>query len=181
MKTYKYKSKYYGFQMSIPEGWSSSLLMDLKDYLSNPQTYWGDSSGKRTDSRTIVGPNHKYQYLNILITPLLENEPEPTLKDTNEFFDSWIYKQNLMVIETGTVKVANKEHFWATYYTNLLARPSQIQFFKKYCLYLNRTEYLFTAGLYRVFPGDKLPIEQVLRDNGKVYDEMILSIVLGND
>ncbi len=183
MKTYTYNSELYGFQMSIPDNWSGTNITDLIDNVSYPGGYegQGDSLGKRTYSRTIVGPDGKY--LNILITPLLENEPEPSIKDTMEFFDGWSYKQNLHVIKTGTIHIANKEHFWATYDSNLLMSimvGGQMQFFKKYCLYLNRVEYLITAGLYCVNPGEKLPTDKDLGDSEKTFDGMVSSMKLLN-
>jgi hypothetical protein len=177
MKTYKYKSKHYGFQMSIPDDWSGSLMTDLIT-LSHIESYQPDPSGKKTDSRTIVGPSGKY--LNILITPLLENEPEPTIAQTEEYFDGLTHRQNLNVIATGTISVANREHFWATYYRGFLitlAAGGQMQFFKKYCLYLNRAEYLFTAGIFFVSAGERMPTDQDLRESERIFDEMISSVV----
>ena len=179
MKTYKCKSKHYGFQLSIPDGWSGSLAIDLLENVPNTVKYRRDSSGKATDSRTIVGPDGKY--LTISITPLSENEPEPTIDETDEYFDGLAYRQSLHVIATGTINIANKEHFWATYYRMTLIGQSQIRFFKKYCLFLNRTEYLITAGLWSVLPGDKLPTDQMLEDSEKVYDEIVSSFELSSD
>jgi hypothetical protein len=180
MKIYKY-SKQFGFQMSIPDDWPDSLMVDLIDHLSQTNNTFSSSSGKRSDSNTIVGSNSKY--LHMLITPLLENEPEPAISQTREYFDGLTNRQNLNIIATGTISVANKEHFWASYYRGFLlsvAAGGQFQFFKKYCLYLNRTEYLFTAGLYFVNPGEKFPTVQDLGDSEKIFDEMVSSIKLLN-
>ncbi len=158
MKTYRYYSRRFGFEMLIPDGWSASLMPE-----------------------TIVGPNGKY--LHVQITPLSESEPEPTIGQTAEYFDGLTNRQNLNVIATGTICVANKDHFWATYYRGFvltLAAGGQMQFFKKYCLYLNRGEYLFTAGLFSVSSGGKLPTDRDLRENERVFDGMILSIRLMN-
>lgn len=179
MKTYRYRSRCYGFQLSIPDGWSGSLAIDLLENLPDTGKYPWDSSGKVTDSRTVVGPDGKY--LNISITPLSENEPEPTTGETEEYFDGLAYRQNLHVIATGTINVANKEHFWATYYRMTLVGQSQLRFFKKYCLFLNRTEYLIAAALWNAFPGDKLPTDQMLQDSEEVYDEIVSSFELSND
>ena len=179
MKTYKYKSKHFGFQMSIPDGWSGSLMRDLLARLSDTNEYLGNSSGKVSDSRTVLGPNGKY--LNIMITPLLENESEPTINETEEYFDGLTYRQNLHVIATGTINVANKEHFSVTYYRMALIGQNQLQFFKKYSLCLNRTEYLITASLWSASSGGKLPTDQMIKDNEKVYDEIVSSFKLLND
>jgi hypothetical protein len=178
MKTYKYKSKHYGFQVSIPDDWGSSRMLDLAVRLSGANEYLQDPSGKVSDERTLLGPNRKY--LHILITSLLEHEPVPTINETEEYFDGLTYRQNLNVIATGTINVANKEHFWATYYRMTLMGPSQIQFFKKYCLYLNRVEYLITAGLYFASSGEELPTDQMIEDNERIYDEIVLSFKLLN-
>lgn len=119
----------------------------------------------------------------MLITPLLSDEPEPTISQTEEYFDSLTYRQNLNVIATGVISVANKEHFWATYYRGFvmdLVAGGQVQFFKKYCLFLNRAEYLFTAGLYIVNAGERLPTDQDIGDSERLFDEMISSIRLLN-
>jgi hypothetical protein len=181
MKTYKYKSKHFGFQILIPDDWSGSLMVDLIDRLRHTDASFGTSSGKKSDSKTIVGPDRKY--LNVLITPLLENELEPTINQTEEYFEGLTYRQNLNVIATGTIFVASREHFWATYYRGFLmslVAGGQIQFFKKYCLYLNRAEYLFTAGLYFVKAGEKLPADQEIGDSEKIFDDMVSSMKLSN-
>jgi hypothetical protein len=178
VKIYKYKSRHYGFQISIPDRWSGSRV-DLSYRLQNAIKSVQRTPGEISDSRTVVGPNGKF--LNILITPLLANEPEPTIKETEEYFDGLAYRQNLHVIATGTINIANKEHFWATYYRMTLIGQSQILFFKKYCLFLNRAEYLLTAGLYSASSGQKVPTSQMIKDSERVYDEIVLSFKLLND
>jgi hypothetical protein len=51
-----------------------------------------------------------------------------------------------------------------------------MQFFKKYCLYQNRAENLLTASLYSFASGEKLPTDQLLSENEKVHDEIVLSL-----
>ncbi|MGD0613296.1 MAG: hypothetical protein ABSB41_17500 [Anaerolineales bacterium] len=179
MKTIKYKSKHFGFQISVPDGWSRSITTDLFVALSDTNKYFGYPPREVSDSRTILGPNGKY--LNILITPLSENKSEPTINETKEYFDGLTYRQNLNVIATGTIDIANKEHFWATYYKMTLIGVNQVQIIKKYCLYLNKAEYLITAELGRAGPGEKLPDDQAIENNEKVYDEIISSFRLLND
>ena len=134
MKPYNYKSTHFGFQVYIPDSWSGSFAANLL------------AKGEATNSKTILGPDGKY--LNILITPLQENEHEPTIKETREYFEGLTYRQNLNVIATGTINIENKEHFWATYYRMTFFGQRQLQFYKKYSLFLNRTEYLITAMLW---------------------------------
>jgi hypothetical protein len=178
MNVYKYDSKQHGFQMSIPDGWSESVPRDLIN-LSRIESYKPDPSGKKTDTRTIVGVNRKY--LNMLITPLLEAEHEPTTHETSEYFDGLSHRQSLNVMRTGSINIANKQHFWATYsrgFALTLATGGEMQFFKKYCIYLNRVEYLFTAGLYSFSAGEKPPTDQDLSESEKVFDEMVSSLEL---
>jgi hypothetical protein len=180
MKVYTYNSKQYGFQMSIPDGWFEAAMRDLNN-LSHIESYQPDPSGKSTDTRTIVGTNGKY--LNMLITSLLETEHDPTVEETSEYFDGLSYRQNLNVIRTGSINIANKQHFWATYYRGFvltLVTDGQVKFFKKYCIYLNRVEYLFTAGLYSFGAGEKLPTDQELNESEKVFDDMVSSLELLN-
>jgi hypothetical protein len=178
MKIYKNNSKQYGFQMSIPDGWSESLMRDLINF-SHIESYQPDPSVKKTDTRTIVGANRKY--LNMLITPLLDTEHEPTIDETAEYFDGLSYRKNLNVMATGSINIANKQHFWATYnrgFALSLATGGQMQFYKKYCIYLNRVEYLFTAGLYSFSAGEKPPTDQDLSESEKIFDDMVSSITL---
>ena len=173
METHRYKSNLFSFEMSVPDGWASSPMVDSIDLRSSPE---GES-----DSRTIVGPNGKY--LNIIITPLAVKEPEPTISQTEQYFDGLAQRQDLNVIATGTINVVNKPHFWATYHRGFLltlATGGQMQFFKKYCLYLNRVECLITAGLFFVRAGERLPTNQDLSESEKVFDEMITSIRIVN-
>ena len=167
--------------MSIPDDWSESLIGDLINF-SHIESYQSDPSGKKTDTRTIVGANRKY--LNMLITPLLDTEHEPTVDETAKYFDGLSYQQNLNVIETGSINIANKQHFWATYYRGFvltLATGGQMQFFKKYCIYLNRVEYLFTASLYSFSAGEIPPTDQALSESEKIFDEMVSSLKLLSD
>lgn len=170
MKTYNYKSSHSEFEMSIPDDWSGSVIVGSTDLLT-----------EKSDSRTIVGPNS--QYLNIIITPLADRDLEPTINQTEQYFDGLAQRQNLNVIATGTINVADKLHFCAAYHRGFLltlVTGGQMQFFKKYCLYLNRVEYLITAGLFFVRAGDRLPTNQDLSESEKIFDEMISTIRLVN-
>ena len=175
MKIHKFKSKHYGFKISIPDNWRRSPV-DFLFRLENAIKSVEKKPGKISDSTTVVGPNGRY--LNVLITPLLANEPEPTISETEEYFDGLTYRQNLHVIATGTIKVVKKEHFWATYYRMTLIGQKQLEFFKKYCLFLNRVEYLITAGLWSASSGDKLPTDKLLQDTEKIYDNIVTSFEL---
>jgi hypothetical protein len=114
-----------------------------------------------------LGPNGKY--FHILATPLLENEPELTMNETLEYFDGLAYRQNLNVMATGTIDIANKEHFWATYYRTIFLETSQDLYYKEYCLYLNRVEYLLTAALYPGSSVQRLSIDQIIQPNVQLF------------
>ena len=129
MKTYKYRSKHFGFQLLIPDSWSSPLI-DLFLRLLTAIRYLGNPSGIVSDTRTLTGPNGKY--FNIVITPLSEDEAEPTIADTKRFFEGYAYRQNLNVMAAGTINVANKEHFWATFFR---MGHGKVVLFKKYSLF----------------------------------------------
>ena len=51
---------------------------------------------------------------------------------------------------------------------------------KKYCLFLNRTEYLITAGLWDASLSGKAPTDQQLRENEEIYDNIVSSFKLLN-
>ena len=110
-----------------------------------------------------------------MITPLQENEHEPTIKETREYFDGLTYRQNLNVIATGTINIENKEHFWATYYRMTLFGQRQLQFYKLYSLFLNRTEYLITAMLWDASISGKAPTDQQLKENEEIYYNIVTS------
>ena len=177
MNAYKYDSKRFGFQMSIPDDWAESSLGLLTTLTDGNVSPW-ESSGQASDSRTIVGPDG--EFLNILITPLAEGKPEPTIDKTEEYFDGLSYRQNLHVMATGTINIADKEHFWASYYRMSLP-PGNLQFYKKYRLFLNRAEYLITAVLWSPSPGEGPPTGQMLEDSERVYDTIVASFELLSD
>lgn len=146
-------------------------MMDMLARLAGNELLLPGQSGKVSDERTLVGPDG--QSLHILVRTLREGEQEPTINETAEYFDDLSYRQSLHVIDTGTIKISNKEHFWATYYRMSLIRMTPPQFYKKYCLYLNRVEYLLTALLCPTFSGTVLPTDQMIQESERVYDEIV--------
>ncbi len=172
MNIYEFQSHRFGFRISLPEGWRSSRK-EFLSRLSENVRILGNPSQRLYYDRTFLGPEGKY--LHILITPSLENEPEPTINETEAYFDDLSYRQNLHVINTGSIKVLNKDHFWATYYRMSLIGNKQTEFFKKYCLYLNNAEYLLTALLYLANSDIKPPTDQMLKVQETIYDGIITS------
>jgi hypothetical protein len=172
VKAYKFKRRQFGFQILIPDDWYDSRMefiariLDAIRILRNP-------SKKISYERILLGPNGKY--FHIFATPLLENEPELTINETLEYFDGLAYRQNLNVIATGIIHIAKKEHFWATYYKTILLETSRDLYYKKYCLYFNRVEYLLTAAIYHGSSVQRLSIDQIIQDNERIYDEVVLS------
>jgi hypothetical protein len=126
----------------------------------------------------LTGPNQKS--INILITPLSETAPELTLDEAESFFEGYTHRHNLEAIGSGLIRVAGKDHFWAKYYKMRLTRYTQFIMFKKYSLVFNGVEYLMTAVLGSAASGGKLPDDQGLLANEKVYDEIVTSFRLSN-
>ena len=176
MKTIRLKSEQCNFQMLIPEDWSNSLVEDLNFAVSELDRTFVNPAAKLSDSRTFTGPEDKA--LNILITPLLPGEPEPGLAETGKTFAGLAEKFVLNVIQTGTMRILDQEHFCAIYYLGRLFRGDPIHYFKKYVIYRDRVEYLLTARLYALIPGRSLPTDGVLRASEKAFDEMVSSIEL---
>ncbi len=174
MKTIGLGSGNLNFQMLIPEDWFRSLLDDLNFALSESDQTFVNPAAKLSDSRTFVGPEGKY--LNILVTPLLPHEAEPGLKETGEYFAGLAEKYDMTLIKAGTIKIADTERFWAVYYRGKLYRGGPIHYFKKYVLYQDRVEYLLTAFLWAVLPGQPLPTDEMLLRAEKSFDEMVSSI-----
>jgi hypothetical protein len=178
MKTYSYKSVKYGFQMSIPDEWSGPGILNWLLRLLTPPVYYEDSGMIRESiTKTLFGPGGKS--FSIIITPQSENQSLPSIQEVDDFFEGWAYRLNRHIIDTGTIKVGDQDFFCASYYYGLMGgglKASPIYFHKKYSLFLNHAEYLLTASLYRMDPGQKLPTDDLLAENEKVYDEMVGSI-----
>lgn len=114
-------------------------------------------------------------FINIIVTPLKPDEPEPSIEDAEEYFDGLAYRQNLFGESTGRIEVLSKEHFTATYYRT---NPAGALLIKKYCLYMDRLEYLITAGLANISRGEGRPDEAELRKKENIYDNIVKSFAL---
>ena len=162
----------YKSYIFLPDNWSGifrrmfSWIIDIVTILQNPQN---DASL----TKSIVGPNQ--MFINIIVTPLKQDEPEPPIESTSQYFDGLAYRQNLFEELTSTVTVLSKDHFTATYYR---ANHAGAQLIKKYCLYIDRSEYLITAILANISRGEGRPDETKVSEKENIYDSIVKSFVL---
>ena len=176
MKTYKFKPQKFGFQLSIPDGWHMPPIEFIAILLDSFRTV-NDSPRRLSYERKFLGLNNKH--LLISVRPFLPNEREPSMDEINQYIDELTHKQNLNIIQTGTIAIEHQEHFWVTYY-RMSFIGQEAEFFKAYYINLNRVSYVLTAELYFASAGEKLPTDQVLKDNEKAYDEIVSSFKLLN-
>ena len=123
--------------------------------------------------KSIIGPDQ--MFINIVVTALKQDEPEPSIEFTSEYFDGLAYRQNLLDESTSTIKVLSKDHFTATYYRTT---PAGAQLIKKYCLYIERLEYLITVILANISRGEGRPDETKVNEKENIYDSIVKSLVL---
>jgi hypothetical protein len=162
----------YKSYIFLPDDWSGifrrifSWIIDIVTIFQKPQN---DTSLVKS----IIGPNQ--MFINIIVTPLKQDEPEPSIESTSEYFDGLAYRQNLFDESTSTIKVLSKDHFTATYYR---ATPAGAQLIKKYCLYIERLEYLITAILANISRGEGRPDQNTVSEKEIIYDGIVKSFVL---
>jgi len=114
-------------------------------------------------------------FINIIVTPLRQEEAEPSIDETREYFDGFAYRQNLFEESTSTIEVLSKDHFTATYYRT---NPEGAQFIKKYCLNIERMEYLITAVLANASKNEGRPDEAKANEKERIYDNIVQSLYL---
>ena len=114
-------------------------------------------------------------FINISVTPMKQDEPEPSIETASEYFDGLAYRQNLFEESTSRIEILSKDHFTATYYRT---NPTGAQLIKKYCLYIERLEYLITAVLANVSRGEGRPDETGVSKKEDIYDNIVKSFVL---
>jgi hypothetical protein len=173
MKIYKLNYERIGFQISIPDDWHQSQP-EIFARISDALTYSADRTKKPSYIRILNGPQKAY--IHFIITLLYNNEPEPSIEETNKYFEGLTNRQNLFEIDTGTINIFHKDHFCTTYYRMRLIGITQIQFFRKYCIYLNRNEYIATSFLYGASQREHLPTDQLIEEKVRQSDNILLTM-----
>ena len=158
----------------LPDEWSGLL----RRILSKIFDFGGVFLIFRSDydyslSKTIFGPNRMFLHINI--RRLLQEEAEPSIEMTRDYFEGLSYRQNYHEVSTNTIDVLSKRHFTAKYYR---INRSGAQYNKKYCLYIERLEYLFTAVLASVTRDQGRPEESAIMRNENTYDDIVRSLHL---
>ncbi len=114
-------------------------------------------------------------FINIVVTPLGQEEAEPSVEETRRYFEGFAYRQNLFDESTSTIEVLLKTHFTAKYYRT---NANGAQLIKKYSLYVERMEYLITVTLANISRDEERPDEAKVNENEKVYDTIVRSLYL---
>jgi hypothetical protein len=156
----------------LPDNWSGIIRSIISFFISLIGAIISEPE-KYEFNKTILGPNRLFLHINV--RPLRRDETEPTILQTSNYFEGLLYRQNLFEGTTGKIKVLNKDHFTAKYYR---INKYNAQYIKKYCLYINGLEYLFTAVLANVGKDQGRPDEDKIIDTEKVYDGIIQSLYL---
>jgi len=162
----------YKSYIFLPEDWSG-VMRNISSWTLNIGGVFSKAENDTSLTKSIIGPNQ--MFINIVVTPLKQDEPEPSIEDTNEYFDGLAYRQNLFDESTSRIKVLSKDHFTAKYYRT---NPAGIQLIKKYCLYIKRLEYLITAILAYVSRGEGRPDDVEVSKKEYIYDNIVKSFVL---
>lgn len=171
MKTYERKARQFGYQLAIPDDWSASGIVDALAPLLDRTRRMRGASRKMSDQRTLLGPQGRF--LHILATPLADADPEPSIDDTRVFFDGLARRQSLKLLASGQIPAGGVDHFWAIYVAPAERDKPVIRIYKKYCLYLQRVEYLLTAELFALPEDARLPTRQMLDERAEAYDEIV--------
>lgn len=162
----------YKSYIFLPEDWSG-IMRHISSWALNISGVFSKAQNDTSLSKSIIGPNQ--MFINIVVTPLKQDEPEPSIEDTNEYFDGLAYRQNLFDESKSTIKVLSKDHFTATYYRRT---PVGAQLIKKYCRYIERLEYLITATLANISRGEGRPDQTKVSEKEIIYDGIVKSFVL---
>ena len=173
MSTYEFMSEPYGFQLTIPDSWSGSLLGRLWRFFSGVKRT-RNALGSVSLQTTLSGPHD--QHLHIVVDPLSPGVAEPTLDETREFYANYAYRRPMLSeVDTGTIRIGSREHFWAKYYLHGAGQPVLV---KKYAILVNRVEYVLTARLGSATDGHPLVPDDVVKSRESVYDEIVSSFRL---
>ncbi len=162
----------YKSYLFLPDDWSG-IFRYIFSWIINIATVFQSTQNDASLIKSIIGPNQ--MLINIVVTPLKQDEPEPSIEFTSDYFDGLAYRQNLFEESTSTIKVLSKDHFTAKYYRTT---PAGAQLIKKYCLYVERLEYLITAILANISHGEGRPDETKVNEKENIYDSIVKSLVL---
>lgn len=162
----------YKAYIFLPDNWTG-IFKRIFSWAINIVTIFQKPQNDVSITKSIFGPDQ--MFINIIVTPLKQGEPEPSIESTSKYFDGFAYRQNLFDESTGTIRVLSKDQFTATYYR---ATPAGAQLIKKYCLYVERLEYLITAILANISHGEGRPDQTKVSEKEIIYDRIVKSFVL---
>jgi hypothetical protein len=171
-KYYICQTRSHKTYITLPDDWSGIPEHILSQAVNIGSVFTRDQNDDSL-TKTILGPNQ--MFMNIVVTPLRQGEAEPTIESTSEYFDGLAYRQNLFETLTGKIEVRSKDHFTVKYYR---IHSAGAQFIKKYCLYIERLEYLITTVLANVSKDDGRPDETEMNKKENIYDKIVQSLYL---
>ncbi len=166
------QTKSYKTYFILPDDWSG-ILRYISSWMINIGGIFIRAQNDYSLTKSILGPNR--MFINIVVTPLKPKEAEPSIEKSREYFEGIAYKQNLFEESTSTIEVFSKDHFTAKYYR---INSMGAQLIKKYCLYVERIEYLITTVLANASKNEGRPDEAVVNEKEKIYDSIVKSLYL---
>jgi hypothetical protein len=162
----------YKTYIILPDDWSGVLRIILSRIIDIGSIF-ARTQNDHSLTKSILGPNR--MFINIVVTPLKQGEAEPSMETTSDYFEGLSYTHNFFEMSTSKIEVLSKEHFTAKYYR---INPVGVQLFKKYCLYIERLEYLFTTVLANVSKNEDRPDESVVSKKEYIYDNIVQSLFI---
>ncbi len=162
----------YKSYIFLPEDWYG-VLRHISSWAFNIGGVFSKAQNDTSLTKSIIGPNQ--MFINIVVTPLKQDEPEPPMEDTNKYYEGFAYRQHLFEESTCKIKILSKDQFTAKYYRT---SPTGAQLIKKYCLYIERLEYLITAILANVSRGEGRPDDAEVSKKEIIYDNIVKSFIL---
>jgi hypothetical protein len=144
------------FEIDIPEDWSPSEITPL-----------AQQHGGSNWQMSFSGP--AAEEFHILAGPLSPTEAEPTLKETEHYFRNYAFRLGYKILESGIIRVGNKDHFWGKYF---MRANELLVLVKKYSLIFNRVEYVITCRLGVGYDNELVGDEEAKKKEHR-YDEIV--------
>ena len=166
------QTKSYKSFIILPDDWSG-VLRWIGSWMINIGSAFGGAQDGVSLTKSILGPDQ--MFIDIVVTPLGQEEEVPSIEETHAYFEGFSERQSLFEASNGKIEVLSNDHFTAKYYR---IGSMGAQLIKKYCLYIERMEYLITAGLASASRVEGRPNEARVREKEETYDRIVQSLFL---
>jgi hypothetical protein len=166
------QTKSYKSFIILPDDWSG-VLRRIGSSMIDIGSAFAKAQDRLSFTKSILGPDR--MFMNIVVTPLGRQEEVPSIEETRAYFEGFSERQGLFEASTGKIEVLSDDHFTAKYY-RIGSMGAVLT--KKYCLYVERMEYLITARLASASTGEGRPNEARVREKEEIYDRIVQSLFL---